>query len=108
MTDFNTGTKVEVKALDLVVKQLGIAPNVIKIDTEGYEIKVLEGAKYALEHYKPKVLVASYHYPNELTEIVDFLSAIGFRCHVYRIPLTLQRASETYVYAEPCQQNLCV
>ena len=39
---------------DLVHEQKLDAPNVIKIDTEGAEVLVLEGAQKTLEKYKPK------------------------------------------------------
>lgn len=98
-TESNTGYKVRMKTLDTLVKELGTTPDVIKVDVEGYEIKVLHGAKYTLTRFKPKLIIAAYHYPAESKDIVKYLSELGFRCFIYYVPLVLQKAKETYVYA---------
>lgn len=101
LTESNTGYQVRVKPLDDLVKELGITPNVIKIDTEGYEMKVLEGAKSTLTRCKPNLIIASYHYPDETRDVVKYLVQNGFHCFIYYIPLALQKMKETYVYAVP-------
>jgi FkbM family methyltransferase len=100
LTKTNTGLKVEVKKLDSIVKQLGVCPNVIKIDVEGSEMKVLEGAKVTLARCRPRLIIASYHYASESEEIIRYLANAAFRCFLYTVPLTLQRKQERYVYAE--------
>lgn len=99
LTESNTGYVCRIKPLDSVVKELGITPTVIKIDTEGHEMKVLEGAKVTLTRCKPKLIIASYHYPDEWKYVTKYLTGMGFRCFIYRVPLALQKAKETYVYS---------
>ncbi|MGB9694171.1 MAG: FkbM family methyltransferase, partial [Fervidobacterium sp.] len=99
ITEENTGQKARIKTLDSVVNELGISPDVIKIDTEGYEMKVLEGAMSTLIHFKPNIIIAAYHYQNESRDVVKYLSELGFKCLVYQVPLVLQKVKETYVYA---------
>ena len=100
LTETNTGYKVRVESLDTTVKELKVTPNVIKIDTEGYEMKVLEGAKSTLTRCKPKLIIASYHYWDESKDVVNYLVRMGFHCFIYYIPLALQKTRETYIYSE--------
>jgi len=95
----DTSYKVKMKTLDAVIKDLGTVPDVIKIDVEGFETKVLEGARYTLARFKPRLIIAAYHYARESEEIVKYLSELGFSVFVYHVPLVLQKARETYVYA---------
>lgn len=99
ITESNTGYKARMKTLDTTVKELGTTPDVIKLDVEGYEMKVLHGAKYTLTRFKPKLIIAAYHYPTESKDIVKYLSELGFRCFIYYVPLVLQKVKETYVYS---------
>lgn len=107
VTETNTGHRVRVKSLDSIVEELEVVPDVVKVDTEGYEMKVLEGAKSTLTRYKPKLIIASYHYRDEWKDLVNYLVGIGFQCFIYYIPHVLQRTKEAYIYSEPsrCQQN---
>ena len=52
----------------------------IKIDTEEYELKVLESAKSTLDYCRPRLLIASYHYPSESSDAVRFLTVASFHC----------------------------
>ncbi|MFB3889802.1 MAG: FkbM family methyltransferase [Candidatus Bathyarchaeia archaeon] len=96
-----TGSETAVRRIDSVVENEKTVPSVIKIDTEGYELKVLEGAKQTLATHKPRLIIASYHYPTELKEVAEFLRSMDYLCLVYRIPYALQTSREAYVIAEP-------
>jgi FkbM family methyltransferase len=50
---------VEVMTLDNYVSKNGIKPDIVKIDTEGYELNVLKGAKFILQNYKPILVFES-------------------------------------------------
>lgn len=100
LTREDTGRKVRVRSVDSVVKELGLSPSVLKIDTEGYEVKVLEGAESTLDLCKPRLLVASYHYPNEAQDVAKYLVDRQYCGHAYYVPLTLQAARETYINAQ--------
>ena len=59
--------KVEVKTLDSVFLELkdslGLAKlDCIKIDTEGFELDVLNGSKFVLEHVKPKAIILEWNW----------------------------------------------
>jgi len=93
---------IKMKRLDTLIKEERISPSFIKIDTEGYEMRILEGAKFTLASCNSKLLIAAYHYENEWKEVSEFLLQNGFRCFIYQVPLTLQMMKETYIYAIPC------
>lgn len=50
---------------------LGIV-SLIKIDTEGFELDVLEGSVETLHQYKPDLIIAAYHFPQESELVSDF------------------------------------
>ncbi len=88
------------KPLD-VLAELREPLDVIKIDVEGCEMQVLEGARSTITRFKPKLIIAAYHYPHKSEKIVKYLLGLGFRCFIYQVPLALQKSKETYVYAIP-------
>jgi FkbM family methyltransferase len=100
VTNINTGHKVTVRSIDSIASTLGLKPSVIKIDTEGFEVPILKGAEKIIDRDKPKLLIASYHYPSEAQEVINHLSARNYLCYRYDIPYTLQMNKEAYIYAE--------
>lgn len=76
--------EVEVDKLDNLLNNLNIKEvDVIKIDAEGTEMPILMGAKNILKNNpNVKILVASYHYPNEVKEVQKFLRHMGFNTKV--------------------------
>jgi FkbM family methyltransferase len=87
------GTEVETIALD----DLGIAPDVIKIDVEGYEIAVLRGAKEMLKK-KPKLEIETHLFEKvsmeyhgfDPQELLDILYSNGY---------------EVYLNGQKCEHN---
>jgi FkbM family methyltransferase len=76
-----------VETLDDFVQRAGIAPDLIKCDVEGGELRVFRGARDVLERFKPIVFTEmlrkwsarfGYH-PNE---IIDFFRDMNYRCFV--------------------------
>jgi FkbM family methyltransferase len=53
------------------------APNLIKIDVEGAELQVLDGARSLLAQKKP-VLIIEVHDLNDLSTVRTFLSGFGY------------------------------
>ena len=53
-----TGNPCKVVTLDSIAKDLprGAAPNMVKIDTEGFDFQVLKGGKCLLEEFRPAIL----------------------------------------------------
>ena len=77
---FAKEVKVKICRLDTVVDDLKLpSPELIKMDVEGAEMDVLEGARQTLERYHPTLLIEA-HGTNAAIE--NFLLAIGYRVGV--------------------------
>lgn len=73
-----SGTPVEVCTLDEVVSQMNLAPDVIKIDVEGFELEVLKGAKSLLTQTNPPIIILEISQERKTVggngeELIDFL-----------------------------------
>lgn len=89
------GIDVSVKCLDNIkLKNVGV----IKVDTEGFEVPVLLGAKNIIELYRPRLVVEIHRcsgvaldsFEGELKRILVLLRGFGynnFLCHVRRVGL---------------------
>ncbi len=77
---FATEVKVRIHRLDSIVDELKLpAPELIKMDVEGAELDVLDGARATLERHHPTLLIEA-HGTNVAIE--DFLTSIGYRVGV--------------------------
>jgi FkbM family methyltransferase len=68
---------VGVTTVDDVVQELGLVPNVLKIDVEGAEERVLKGAARTLDAAHPAVLVGVHSEPLRAA-CTSFLRALGY------------------------------
>jgi len=68
---------VEVRSLDSFnFRNVGL----IKIDTEGYEIPVLQGAKQTIQNCKPRLVIETHlDYVDQKEKIVSLLEHFGYR-----------------------------
>jgi hypothetical protein len=74
---------VEVRRLDTLVQEGAIpGPNVIKVDVEGAEAKVLAGARLTLERYAPH-LVIEFHGLSCAHQAVAILAELGYSVFGY-------------------------
>ncbi len=73
----NRMTFLSTVTVDHVVKHTGIAPDVLKIDVEGAEFEVLQGAYHTLMEKKPVILFA-VHSSELLLACTDYLKGIGY------------------------------
>ncbi len=73
-----TGTPITVPCvrLDDAVPECSL----IKMDVEGYECRVIEGARELIGRCRPDMAITCYHYPQDLFEILDKVRGI----HAYR------------------------
>jgi len=76
--------KTGVKSLDTLIKELNIEKiDLIKIDTEGAELEILKGARETLiKNPEMKMVIAAYHYPKEILEVVDYLKKLNFSSRI--------------------------
>lgn len=70
---------VETISLDeFVFREGNLAPNLIKIDVEGREGKVLAGARQLLKQFKP-IIICEVHYPESAKQVCEELSCLGYK-----------------------------
>ena len=78
-------TNVKVTTLDELVRKLGlITVDYIKIDAEGSDMKILEGAKGVLKKYSPIISIACYHISPDghpyISKVLHYLKRLGYKC----------------------------
>jgi FkbM family methyltransferase len=83
---------VPVQTVDGLMRKLRMdSLDVMKIDVEGAEIQVLKGSNQMLRERRIRsIVVAAYHYPDECSEVINFLTAFNYRvvvdrCYLYAI-----------------------
>lgn len=71
---------IKVKTLDSVLQEINIDKvDFLKIDTEGAELEILKGAKQTIiKNPEIKMVIASYHYPEEKEEVFQYLKSLKF------------------------------
>jgi len=79
-----TSYQVPSERLDHLVEQYGLVPGFIKIDVEGVEHLVLEGAKITLEKYRPVILseVSELLLSNNgssAKQVIDFIKSYNYQ-----------------------------
>jgi FkbM family methyltransferase len=68
-------TKISMLSIDQAFKDW--APNLIKMDIEGGEIKALEGAENTIKKYQPSLAISVYHHPNDLWRIGQLIKSFS-------------------------------
>jgi len=87
---------VEVHTLDCAIGSENIAPKVIKIDVEGFELEVLKGAKETIIKYQPILIIelSSQRDNNyEINELMDYLDGFGIY-NYFKLKGTKERVSK--------------
>lgn len=79
----NSGVKVKTVSIDDFVRARNLRVNCLKIDVEGAELRVLEGASQTLLEQRPVIHLALHPQPikqgeDSLEEIWDLLEGLGF------------------------------
>jgi FkbM family methyltransferase len=67
--------------VDAIVQQLGVSPDVIKIDVEGAEASVLAGAQVTLRETKPKIFLST-HSEMLRSTCLEHLTELGYTSKV--------------------------
>ncbi len=78
-TEERSGSKIEEEG-EIVVKGMDIDSiaaeervTFIKMDIEGSELKALEGAKYVIQKYRPKLAISLYHKFEDIVELPAYI-----------------------------------
>ncbi len=72
--------QVECRTLDALVKTLDLAPDFMKIDVEGFEHAVLEGAQHILSTHRPRIVIEAN--PGDACHLVsDILQGHRYEFH---------------------------
>ncbi len=72
---FNHTEKCEITTLEQDYK--GNSLGLIKSDTEGYESKIIDGAANLIKKYKPVLVIAIYHTPEDFFEMKDKIAKLN-------------------------------
>jgi FkbM family methyltransferase len=83
------GIYINIKTIDGLKTRLDF----LKMDTEGYERNILEGAKETIKKYKPIIAMSAYHKPSDKIELPKLLSNIA----PYNFELHNNGAEEVFV-----------
>jgi FkbM family methyltransferase len=76
-TSFKNKENIRITTIDEFVKTHSISRvDFIKLDTEGYEARILEGAKETIRTYKPAMAMSSYHHCGDAASLPAVITAI--------------------------------
>jgi FkbM family methyltransferase len=93
--------EVRTETLDGLVAR-GVLPRVdfLKLDVEGAELGVLEGAAETIRAQRPRLAIAAYHRPDDLARIPDFLASLGVEYRWY-LQCSTMTEIDTVAFAVP-------
>jgi FkbM family methyltransferase len=90
----------EMTTVDEFVRERKLDVGVIKIDIEGYEMEVLEGAKKTIVDQKPVLLLGIYHNPKEFFEAKQFVQELTPKYNfIFKILSDVRPIAESYIIA---------
>jgi FkbM family methyltransferase len=80
------GVEIELTTIDSYVRENGLRIGVIKIDAEGSEQNVLDGARETIARDKPILLLSIYHNVDDFMHIKPWVDdlGLGYRCTVFK------------------------
>jgi hypothetical protein len=90
-TDYSTETKVDCRRLDDIYK--GGRVSIIKIDVEGHELQVLEGARDTIKRDLPTILIEIHEYDE--SKVPSLLKELGY----IRDPI--ERPEKMFLFPSP-------
>ncbi len=91
--------RVNTVSIDDLVKEKNLRRiDFIKMDIEGAELDALRGAEQTLRAFRPRLAISLYHNKNDLTEIPEYLNALGLGYDFYLDHFTIHN-EETVLFA---------
>ncbi len=105
-TLFNGGNEtIEGITLDYFVEKEGLERlDFIKLDVEGAELEILEGAVETIKKFKPKMAISVYHKPEDIITIPKFISEILIEANFYLSHKSFNWC-ETILFVNPREVN---
>ncbi|HET6977585.1 MAG TPA: FkbM family methyltransferase [Pyrinomonadaceae bacterium] len=97
----NGGASLQVTtvSIDDLVKEKNLPKlDFIKMDVEGAELNVLKGAEQSIRTFMPRLAISVYHKENDLTEIPEYLNALGLGYKFFLDHFTIHN-EETVLFA---------
>ncbi|NRD74818.1 FkbM family methyltransferase [Shewanella sp. VB17] len=97
----NIMTKVQVAAitLDSYCQTLERTPTYIKLDVEGAEPQVLEGATILINTSAPKLAISAYHEPNHIWELMEQIALLNTNYQFFFVHHS-QQLFESVIYSK--------
>ena len=82
ITDENSETQIKITSIDKFVFDNNIDVGLIKIDVEGYELEVLEGAKRTIKEFKPVLSISIYHNAEQFINTMEYIKRLvpNYKC----------------------------
>jgi FkbM family methyltransferase len=89
---------VQIRTLDGLMGELGLNRlDLLKIDTEGYELPILKGGMETIRRFRPYIVGEAHPTLSDSgSKVAEFLSGMGYRCQVG----PMVNDAETF-YADP-------
>jgi FkbM family methyltransferase len=98
----HAGQEVEMTDIDSFVAENNASPGLIKMDIEGHETKAIEGAIGSIRRFRPILLVAIYHSPEDFFGIKPMLEKqVGGYRFIIRHLTYIYPTYETFLIAYP-------
>ncbi len=99
VTEEKTPYKIELDTIDNFCSRTRTRPSYIKADLEGYEMKLLEGARDTISRLKPRIAITTYHKPGDATALMQMLKDLNPGYHFRMKGIEDQRGEPVMLHA---------
>jgi FkbM family methyltransferase len=99
--------ELSLQSVDALVAERRIARvDFLKIDVEGADLGVLEGAAETIRSQRPRLAIACYHKPDDLVTIPDFIASLGMS-YTWYLQCSTMTDVDTVAFAVPDKRCRC-